>query len=146
MKIKKIRVPDWEINPTTGKRVWIEREKTKYTLEDEDRQKIVLDIIGGEITPEEVKEKYKIASIQSVYSWIGKYMSQQNVVFSHDINDDDMANKSKDDQIKELKEALKKAQKKADYEELRSKAYNKMIDLAEERFNIPIRKKSGTKQ
>ena len=31
-------------------------------------------------------------------------------------------------------------------DEEKAKAYDKMIDLAEERFNIPIRKKSGTKQ
>ena len=59
---------------------------------------------------------------------------------------EDMANRSKDDQIRELKAALKKAQKEAELEKLRAKAYDKMIDLAEERFNIPIRKKSGTKQ
>ena len=57
-----------------------------------------------------------------------------------------MANKSKDDQIRELKAALKKAQKEAELEKLRAKAYDKMIDLAEATFNIPIRKKSGTKQ
>ena len=57
-----------------------------------------------------------------------------------------MANRSKDDQIRELKASLKKAQKEAELEKLRAKAYDKMIDLAEERFNIPIRKKSGTKQ
>lgn len=51
-----------------------------------------------------------------------------------------MANRSKDDQIRELKAALKKAQKEAELEKLRAKAYDKMIDLAEERFNIPIRK------
>ncbi len=48
--------------------------------------------------------------------------------------------KSKDDQIRELKAALKKAQKQAEYEALRAHAYDKMIDLAEEHFNIPIRK------
>lgn len=57
-----------------------------------------------------------------------------------------MANKSKDDQIRELKEELKKAKKEAELEKLRATAYNKMIDLAEETFDIPIRKKSGTKQ
>ena len=57
-----------------------------------------------------------------------------------------MARKSKDDQIKELKEELKKAQKEAEMQKLRATAYDKMIDLAEKTFNIPIRKKSGTKQ
>ena len=61
-------------------------------------------------------------------------------------NDDTMANKSKDEQIRELKVELKKARKEAELEKLRAHAYDTMINLAEERFNIPIRKKSGTKQ
>lgn len=57
-----------------------------------------------------------------------------------------MANKSKDDQIRELKEELKKARKEAELEKLRAKAYDTMINIAEETFNIPVRKKSSTKQ
>ena len=57
-----------------------------------------------------------------------------------------MANKSKDEQIRVLKAELKKARKEAELEKLRAHAYDTMINLAEERFNIPIRKKSGTKQ
>jgi len=36
---------------------------------------------------------------------------------------------------------LKKVQKEAELEKLRAHAYDKMIDLAEQHFNIPIRKK-----
>lgn len=60
--------------------------------------------------------------------------------------DEDMANKSKDDQIRELKAQLKQARKEAEFEKLRAHAFDTMINLAEEKFNIPIRKKSGTKQ
>ena len=58
----------------------------------------------------------------------------------------DMANKSKDDQIRELKEKLRQAEKRAETEALRAKAFSRMIDVAEETFNIPVRKESGTKQ
>ena len=44
-----------------------------------------------------------------------------------------------DAEIKRLRKAL-------ELEKLRSKAFSTMIDLAEETFNIPVRKKSGTKQ
>jgi hypothetical protein len=70
----------------------------------------------------------------------------QNSVSSLFQREEDMANKSKEDQIKELKATLKQAQKKVGFEKLRAKSYDKMIDFAEERFNIPIRKRSGTKQ
>ena len=42
-------------------------------------------------------------------------------------------------EIKRLKKAL-------DLEKMRSAGYSHMIELAEQQFNIPIRKKSGTKQ
>ena len=61
-------------------------------------------------------------------------------------SDEDMAKKSKDDQIRELQAQLSQARKEAELEKLRAKAYDTMINVAEETFNIPIRKKSGTKR
>ena len=52
-----------------------------------------------------------------------------------------MANKSKDDRIRELKEKLRQAEKRAEMEALRAKAFSTMIDVAEETFDIPVRKK-----
>lgn len=46
------------------------------------------------------------------------------------------------EQLKEFKR-LKKA---LELEKIRSEAYNHMIDLAEQQFKIPIRKKSETQQ
>ncbi len=137
----------WEIDPVTQEEKCVYKDEIiGYTLEDSDREQIVLDIMSGRITAEEAREQYKLASINSIYSWIGKYMSQKESVSLQNQTEEEMANKSKDDQIRELKAALKKAQKQAEYEALRAHAYDKMIDLAEEHFNIPIRKKSGTKR
>lgn len=62
-----------------------------------------------------------------------------NVTPGQKIND-------KDQEIKELRKTLRATQKLLELEKVRSKAFSTMIDLAEARFNIPIRKKSGTKQ
>ena len=86
------------------------------------------------------------SNIQVLFSWVGRYLSENRLVSLQENNDDTMANKSKDEQIRELKAELKKARKEAELEKLRAHAYDTMINLAEERFNIPIRKKSGTKQ
>ncbi len=137
----------WEVDPETQQERCVYKEEIiGYTLDDNDREQLVLDIMSGRITAEDVRKKYMLASINSVYSWIGKYMSQKESVSLPDQSEEDMANKSKDDQIRELKAALKQAQKEAEYQTLRAHAFDKMIDLAEERFNIPIRKKSGTKR
>lgn len=91
-------------------------------------------------------EKYHICSVQTLYAWVGKFLTQQESVSLSEQTDEDMANKSKDDQIWELKAQLKQARKEAELEKLRAHAFDTMINLAEEKFNIPIRKKSDTKQ
>ncbi len=137
----------WEYDPLTKQsELSYKDEVVGYTMDDSDRDQVVLEILRGAMTPDEAKSKFRLASVNSIYTWIGKYVSQSESLSLQPQTSDDMANKSKDDQIRELKAALKQAQKKAELEELRAKAYDKMITLAEESFNIPIRKKSGTKQ
>ena len=131
------------VDPVTGLTEYRYVEKVTYRYEDEEKVPIVIKFLTGETSAEKMVEKYHICSVQTLYAWVGRYVSQENL---QNRNYEDMANRSKDDQIRELKAALKKAQKEAELEKLRAKAYDKMIDLAEERFNIPIRKKSGTKQ
>lgn len=65
-----------------------------------------------------------------LYAWVGKFLTQEESVSLPEQNDMDMSNKNKDDQIRGLKEELKKARKEAKLEKLRTTAYNKMIDLA----------------
>lgn len=133
-------------DPVTNEQYWTREQVTVYKAEEHDRINAVLDILKGTITAEEVRKKYDITSINSVYTWIGKYVSQEKSLSLEGQNEDDMANKSKDDQIRELKAQLRQARKEAELEKLRAHAYDTMINLAEETFNIPIRKKSGTKQ
>jgi transposase-like protein len=135
-----------EVDPETGRPTWVFKEVVKTHLTDEDRLSLATDIICGRTTAEEVQRKYGIVSINSVYTWVGKFLSQTKELSLQEQTEEDMANKSKDDQIRELKAQLKQARKEAELEKLRAHAYDTMINLAEEKFNIPIRKKSGTKQ
>lgn len=48
--------------------------------------------------------------------------------------------------LSEALEEIKRLKKALDLEKMRSAGYSHMIELAEQQFNIPIRKKSGTKQ
>ena len=133
-------------DPETNERYWSQEVITVYKPEEKDRELAVLDILSGKRTPEEIRKKFDITSINSVYTWVGKYVSQEKALTLEEPTEEDMARKSKDDQIKELKAQLKQAKKELDYEKLRSHAFDTMINLAEEKFNIPIRKKSGTKR
>lgn len=133
-------------DPETGEISWEFREVKRISLEEEDRMQLVAQILRGERTAEDIRRSYGIVSINSVYSWIGKYVSQGKSLSLEEQTEEDMAKKSKDVQIRELKAQLKQARKEAELEKLRAHAYDTMINLAEETFNIPIRKKSGTKQ
>ena len=133
-------------DPETREQYWSREQVTVYKADEQDRVNAVLDILKGVTTAEEVKKKYDITSINSVYTWIGKYVSQEKSLSLQEQTDEDMANKRKDDLIRDLKAQLRQARKEAELEKLRAHAYDTMISLAEETFNIPIRKKSGTKQ
>lgn len=133
-------------DPVTNKQYWSREDVTVYKAEEYDKVNAVLDILKGTITAEDVRKKFGITSINSVYTWIGKYVSQEKSLSLEEQTEEDMARKSKDDQIRELKAQLKQARKEAELEKLRAHAYDTMINLAEATFNIPIRKKSGTKQ
>ena len=133
-------------DPVTGHQCWQMRKVELPPLDDERRMSLVADILGGKTTPEEVRKEYSLSSVNSIYTWIGKYVSQSGSLSLRESNEEDMSAKSKDDQIRELKAQLRQAQKEAELEKLRAKAYDTMIKVAEETFNIPIRKKSGTKR
>ena len=134
------------VDPVTGLTEFRYVEKVTYRYDDDEKVPIVIELLTGETTTEKMVEKYHICSVQTPYAWVGRYVSQENLLSLQSQTPEDMANRSKDDQIRELKAALKKAKKEAELEKLRAKAYDTMINIAEETFNIPIRKKSGTKQ
>ena len=146
MKTRTKRYLERKINEESGEVEWIPKEVIKTTLDETDRIKLVGEILNGETTAENVRRAYDIVSVNTVYTWIGRYLSQVKSVSLHEEAEEEMARKSKEEQIKELKAQLKQKEKELELEKLRAHAYDKMIDVAEEMFNIPIRKKAGTKQ
>lgn len=146
MKVTKKTIHDRVWDAEANDYVWKDVEIVRYRHEAEDRTLAVLDFLKKELGVAEVVEKHHISSEQTLYSWVGRYLSENEVVSLREQTDDDMAKTSKDEQIRELKAQLKQARKEAELEKLRAHAYDTMINLAEETFNIPIRKKSGTKQ
>lgn len=135
-------------NPESGAEVTKRVKRMVCRYEPEERIPIIREFLMTERTAEQIIEKYNIKSLNTFFSWLGKHVKevQSLSLQSEPENDTDMANKSKDDHIRELKEKLKAAEKRADMEALRAHAYSKMIDVAEATFNIPVRKKAGTKQ
>jgi len=85
--------------------------------------------------------------VESVYYWVDKYVNErESVSLPENQASETMAKKNPEDRIKELEAENSRLEKALELEKLRSKAYDTMINVAEKTFNIPIRKKSGTKQ
>ena len=104
--------------------------------------RIIQEVLSGSISKEAAKRKYGIRGNSAILKWMRKFGYQGNpyqpteVMESKDLSDDPADLKLR---IKALEKALADAK-------LSSEAYSTMIDIAEQEFKIPIRKKFVTKQ
>jgi transposase-like protein len=84
----------------------------------------------------EAARAYEIRSVQSVFQWLRKFGSEMPISMSTNQSDDP----------EELKKKIKLLEQELYMEKIRTEGLNIMIDLAEKRENISIRKKDSTKQ
>lgn len=149
---EKTKTRTWrEYNEELGRYELREEETSKFVFDEEDKIAIAREYVERGCPASEIVDKYHISSAVVLYGWLDRYLNQKVGVSLQPETDigTDMAKKTK----QQLEEALKAAQAEnkrlqeaLKLEKLRSRAYNTMIDLAEKSFNIPIRKKRGTKQ
>lgn len=151
MRQKKKRKSEWVYNSEKQDYEWREVETDSYVFDEEDKIAIAREYVERGCPASELVNKYHISSAVVLYGWVDRYLNQKVGVSLQRETDigTDMAKKTK----QQLEEALKTAQSEnkrlqeaLELEKLRSRAYDTMIDLAEKSFNIPIRKKRGTKR
>ena len=138
----------WRWNEELHQHEQVEVPTGKFKFSDEDKIQIVSEYVSGHIPASELIKKYHIGSRQVLFNWMDRYVNEQELISLQEETNpsDQMAKQSPEERLKELEAENKRLQKALDLEKLRSKAYDKMIDVAEDTFNIPIRKKPGTKQ
>ena len=134
-------------NESTG---WFETREVElksYSFTDDDRLMIVREYLESGLPAEKIIKKYHISSRSVLFSWMDKFLNERDSLplQQEPEIEEDMA-KTKDERMKEKDAEIKRLRKALEMEKLRSQAYSTMIDLAEQAFNIPVRKKSGTKQ
>ena len=122
-------------------------ELKSYSFTDDDRILIVREYLESGLPAEKIIKKYHISSRSVLFSWMDKFLNERDSLSLQQEPqiEEDMA-KTKDERMKEKDTEIKRLRKALELEKLRSHAYSTMIDLAEQTFNIPVRKKSGTKQ
>lgn len=122
-----------------GSSEYHEEIKRKYYSKLQKRT-IVTAIEQGRISIREAKIAYKIRSEKIIRGWLSEYKSEKVEICIE--NTSPMAKEDKDS-TQSQNEALQKALQEA---ELKIKALNTLIDVAEEQLKIDIRKKSGAKR
>lgn len=121
------------------------KRRTPQVYSEEFRWKVVQEVLSGELTQAEAKRKYNIRSNGAILYWMRKFSGVENyresrLLFVQEkevIKRDKLTKEQK--RIKELEAALKKEKNK-------SLLYETIIEIAEEEYGIPIRKKSGAEQ
>ena len=118
------------------------RKRSCFRLPDEIKPEVVRDYLLNGIDQCQIAQKYGISQ-HSVSRII------RNFAASNDKSALFMKNRPTDsqaDEIKALREEVMELKKKLHQETMRADFYDTLVDVAEEMFNIEIRKKAGTGQ
>lgn len=100
-------------------------------------------IMLGFLTERQACDKYGL-TLKLIRKWRRSYYNHR---FQPHLNTSYMKpKKSKDEEIKALKAKLAAAERAYQDEKVKARAYEIMINIAEEHFKIPIRKKFGPQQ
>ena len=124
--------------------------KTYQRYSEEFKLSVIRDYYSSGMSKYACVRKYQLRSDATLLNWLRKYESEKVSLplQPESSNDDEMANRSKDDyrkEIAELKKRNRELEKALEFSRLETLARDMMIDKAEEYFDIPIRKKSGAK-
>ncbi len=120
--------------------------KMNETLSEESKRRIVLEVISGKYTKEQARQLYGIKSKSGILEWMrifagkpGKAHGLDPIPILKDVNNSSENTAKLKAQITQLEEELKLSN-------LKGKAYQIMVDIAKEDYNLDLEKKSGAKQ
>jgi transposase len=114
-------------------------------LSQQEKRSIVRAIEEGRMTIYEARVAYRVNSTVTITKWLRESKRENAELVAS--NERLMAKKEQNQQEDpDSKKALAEALKKLAEAELKVKALNTLIDVAEEQFKISIRKKAGAKQ
>lgn len=122
----------------------MERKKpTNYS--EKFKATVVNDVLLGKYTKEEARRLYGIKAKCAVLYWMRKFNGEKN--YRQPMNENtkfELMNANKE--LQELKEKVARLEEEKRIAELKADLYNTMIDVAESKLGIVIRKKSGAQR
>ena len=118
------------------------------------KREVAIEYIQGGGTMQEIALKYNLPNLQTVSNWVRCYLTPEEIqnkrlsLSQETQKDTSMPEKqdtSKDLMISALEQRIQDLEKLLKHSQLKCKALDTLIDIAEEQ-GIRIRKKSGAKQ
>ena len=124
--------------------------KKRHHYSEEERLSILRDYYSSGMSMYACVKKYHMSTNSILIRWKKEYESHPEFVsLQSEPKELDMANRDKEsykEEIAQLKKRNKELEKALAFSKLETEARDLMISIAEEQFNIPIRKKAGAKQ
>ncbi|WP_440199370.1 transposase [Bacteroides nordii] len=116
--------------------------KNRVCYSDSFKMQVVQEALVANVNKSALCRKYSIGSPLLLYRWIRIFAPKPTLETS---TMKSVSNKERDE-ILALKRQLQQQSLELKKEKMRADFYEEMVNVAEEMFNIPIRKKAGTKQ
>lgn len=113
---------------------------------DELKLRIVKQYLQTELSVRDLKRTYGIRGNSCIHNWIRKFGLSYPSEDQINLNIQVAKERKIPQQESDLERKVRLLEKELEHEKLRTKALNTMIDIAEQEYKIPIRKKSGAKQ
>jgi transposase len=114
-------------------------------IPDDLKYKVVMEYLNTDATQGELMAKYNFGG-RNISKWMRKFGLKSPDPQTLEMHKQMAKETSKTPKERELEQKIKELEKALDYEKLRTRALETMIDIAENDLKIPIRKKPGTKQ
>jgi len=116
------------------------KEFIKYS--ESFKWQVVQEVLTGKLTKDSAKVAYGIKSNCAILYWMRKYSGNDDYRNTHSLtNDFSVMHNSKE--AHELKERVRQLEEELRRANLRADLWQKMVEVAEERLKIDIKKKYG---
>ena len=120
--------------------------KKNEALSDESKRRIVSEVLSGKYTKEQARRLYGLKSKSGILEWMRIFAGKPGKAHGLDPLPilKDVSNSSED--IAKLKARITQLEEELKLSNLKGKAYQIMVDIAKEDYNLDLEKKSGAKQ
>ena len=106
---------------------------------------VVEEFLAGQLSKAALCRKHGIVHTDRLREWL-RIFAPEYKMESIEMNKINKERRTESEQVKELKRQLQQKELELKKEKMRTDLLNEIINVSEEEFNLPIRKKYGVKQ